>query len=196
MVLNKQLSLPGIGILHLQRTSSTFDFGNKTFSAPRYFFSLENADQSPSRKLFEWLSQVMMVSEWEAIKMVNDFSFDLKNQVAASVEVSWKNVGKFFRDDKGNLVLDSYLPELESEQPVIADKVIREKAEHTVMVGMNERTAMEMEAYSYEASQKKDYGWIIAIIIIVISFIMVGIYFSEKGLDPSSVGNQHIIQSR
>lgn len=188
--------MPGIGILHLQRTSSTFDFGSKTFSAPRYFFSLENADQSPSRKLFEWLSQVMMVSEWEAIKMINDFSFDLKNQVAASGEVIWEKVGKFFRDDNGDIIIDSAILELESEQPVIADKVIRGKAEHTVMVGINERTAVEMEAYSYEAPPKKDYGWIIAIIIIVISFMMAGIYLSEKGLDPSSVGNQHIIRTK
>ena len=196
LILHKHLSLPGIGSIHLQKTSSEFDFGNKCFTAPAYNFKVESGQQSPSKKLFEWLSKIKEVTEWEAIKLVNDFSFNLKNQISAAGELNWENVGRFLRDEKGNIVLESAFLQLESEMPVVAEKVIREKAEHKVMVGDSERTAIEMEEYFSDTPAKKDFGWIIAIVVVVLSIMMLGIYLSEKGLNPSSVGNQNIIQTR
>lgn len=196
LLLHKQLCLPGIGTIQLQKTSSKFDFGDKCFTAPAYNFKMDNREQSPSKKLFEWISKVRSISDWEAIRMVNDFSFDLKNQLSATGEVSWKNVGRFLRDDKGNIILDSVLLEPESELPVIAEKVIREKAEHKILVGDNVKTAIEMEEIRHENIPKKDYGWIIAIIAIVLSIMIVGIYLSENGLALTSLGNQNIIHTR
>lgn len=196
LILNKQLSLPGIGTIHLKRTSSVFDFGSKIFTAPAYVFTLENEDQHPSRKLFEWLSAVKKVSEWEAIKLVNDFSFTMKNIISDAGEASWENVGKFLRDEAGHIVLETAIREPECELPVEAEKIIREKAEHTMRVGESERTVIEMEELLTQSPVKKDAGWIIAIVITILSIMLLGIYFSQMGLDPSSAGNQHIIQTR
>lgn len=196
LLLHKQLCLPGIGTIQLQKTSSEFDFSNKCFTAPAYNFKMDSGQQSPSKKLFEWISNAIHISDWEAIKLVNDFSFDLKNQLSATGEVNWKNVGRFFRDDKGNIILESAALELESEQPVNAEKVIREKAVHQILAGESEVSINEMEEMLQDNSPKKDYGWIIAIIAIVLSVMILGIYLSENGLDLSSIGNQKIIQTK
>ena len=196
LILHKHLSLPGIGTIQLQKTSSEYDFANKSFTPPVFNFEMESGQQGSSKKLFEWLSKVKEVTEWEAIKLVNDFSFDLKNQISASGEVNWKNVGRFLRDDKGNIVLESAFLQLESEMPVVAEKVIREKAEHKVLVGESESTTIEMEEYFSDTPAKKDLGWIIAIVVVVLSIMLLGIYLSENGLNPSSFGNRNIIQTR
>lgn len=196
LILHKQLCLPGIGTIQLQKSSSGFDFGDKCFTAPAYYFKMDSRKQSPSKKLYEWISKARNISDWEAIRLVNDFSFDLKNQLSTTGEVSWKNVGRFLRDEKGNIMLDSAFMKAESELPVIAEKVIREKAGHNILVGDNIKTAIEMEETLTETIPNKDYGWIIAIIAIVLSIMIVGIYLSENGLALSSLGNQQIIHTR
>jgi hypothetical protein len=84
---------------------------------------------------------------------------------------------------------------LQSEQPVVAEKVIRVKAEHIVLVGEKEKTSVEMEEYFAGSPAKKNYSWLIAIILTVLAVMFIGWYFSEKGFLTSSAGNQSVIKS-
>jgi hypothetical protein len=195
LILNGQLSLPGLGTFHLQKTSSVLDFGNKVFTPPSYNFHLDGLHESPSKKLFGWLSKKLHVSDWDAIRMVNDFSFELKNKILTG-ESTWQNVGTLRRDEKGNIVLDSAIIQLESQKPVPAEKVLRVKAEHAVRVGEMEKTSAEMEEFFNVSEERKEYTWLIAIVITVLSIMFIGWYLSEKGVQPGSAGNQSIIQSK
>ena len=195
LILNGQLSLPGIGTFHLQKTSSVLDFGNKVFTAPAYNFYLDSLHESPSKKLFGWLSKKLHIADWDAIRMVNDFSFDLKNKINTG-ESAWQHVGTLRRNEKGEIVLDSAIIQLESQKPVPAEKVLRVKAEHAVRVGEMEKTSAEMEGFFNVAEEKKEYTWLIAIIITVLSIMFIGWYLSEKGVQPGSAGNQSIIQTK
>jgi hypothetical protein len=191
LVLHKQLSLPGVGTLHLQRISSQLDYGHKMISAPRYTFYIDTASDKPSKNLFEWLSAAKGISEWDAIRMVNDFSFELKKNISAAREVHWKNVGIISRNETGSITL---VPEeIILEQPVIAEKVTREHAAHTVLVGDMEKSSVEMDEIFQETQGKKDVGWIIAILLTVAALMFTGWYFSEKGLKPAATGNQTLI---
>ena len=195
LILNGQLSLPGIGTIHLQKTSSVLDFCNKVFTAPVYNFFIDSLNETPSKKLFGWLSKKLNVTDWDAIRMVNDFSFDLKNKILTGESV-WNNVGTLRRDDKGSIVLDSAIIQLESEIPLPAKKVLRVKAEHAVRVGEMEKTSVEMEEFFSVEEERKDYTWLIAIIITVLSVMFIGWYLSEKGVHPGSAGNQSVIQTK
>lgn len=195
LILNGQLSLPGIGTFYLQKTSSVLDIGNKQFTAPAYYFHLDSLHENPSKKLFGWLSKKLHVSDWEAIRLVNDFSFDLKNKIITGESV-WKNVGALRRNEKGIIVLDAVPVQLASELPVPAEKVLRVKAAHAVRVGEMEKTSTEMEEFFSVEEERKDYTWLLAIIITVISIMFIGWYLSEKGVQPGAAGNQSIIQTK
>lgn len=195
LVLNKKLSLPGIGTFRLKQNSSQLDFTNKQFTAPSYYFTLETTTDTPSKKTFEWLSSALGITEWDAIKSLNDFSVSLKNKIADGGEISWENVGVIKRDVAGNLKLISNTISLKNEQPVIAVKVIREKAEHTVLVGEQEKSAIEMEEYFADHGSKRNYSWVIAVVITFLAVMFIGWYFSEKGFKPSSAGNSSVIRS-
>ena len=99
------------------------------------------------------------------------------------------------RDNNGDLKLDQQDILLQSEQPVTAEKVIRVKAEHTVLVGEKEKTSVEMEEYFAGSPAKKNYSWLIAVILTVLAVMFIGWYFSEKGFSTSSAGNQSVIKS-
>jgi len=195
LLLNKKLSLPGIGTIALCQNSALLDFSNKQFTAPSFYFTIESRNDKPSKKLFDWLSSSLGITEWDAIKSVNDFSFALKNKLSETGEVNWENVGMIRRDNNGDLKLETQNILLQSEQPVTAQKVIRVKAEHTVLVGEQEKTSVEMEEYFAESPAKKNYTWLIAVILTVLAVMFIGWYFSEKGFSTSSTGNQSVIKS-
>ncbi|HEV8272594.1 MAG TPA: hypothetical protein VGQ04_14885 [Chitinophagaceae bacterium] len=195
LLLNKKLSLPGIGTISLCQNSATLDFTNKQFTSPSFYFTIESRNDKPSKKLFDWLSSSFGITEWDAIKSVNDFSFDLKKKLSEKGEVNWENVGMIRRNNNGDLKIETQTIILQSEQPVTAEKVIRVKAEHTVLVGEQEKTSVEMQEYFAESTKKKNYTWLIAAIIAVLAVIFIGWYFSEKGFSTSSAGNQTVIKS-
>jgi hypothetical protein len=195
LLLNKKISLPGIGTVSLCQIPAQLDFTNKQFIAPASFFTIDPRNDRPSKKLFDWLSSSLGITEWEAIKSVNDFSFDLKKKLSEFGEVSWKKVGVIRRNNNGDLKIDPENILLQSESPVTAEKVIRVKVEHIVLVGEKEKTSVEMEEYLAGSSTKKNYTWLIAVILTVLAVIFIGWYFSEKGFSTSSAGNQSVIKS-
>ena len=195
LLLNKKLRLPGIGTITLCQTSAQHDFSNKQFIAPAFFFTIDPKNDKPSKKLFDWLSFSLNITEWEAIKSVNDFSFDIKKKLSENGEVSWEKVGVIRRNNNGDLKLDPQNISLQSEPPVIAQKVIRVKAEHIVLVGEKEKTSVEMEEFLVGSRVKKNYTWLIALILTVLAVMFIGWYFSEKGFSTSSAGNQSVIKS-
>jgi hypothetical protein len=195
LLLNKKLSLPGIGTISLSQNSAQHDLPNKQFTAPSFYFIIGSRNDKPSKKLFDWLSASLNITEWDAIKSVNDFSFALKKKLSDNGEVNWENVGMIRRDNNGDLKLDQQNILLQSEQPVTAEKVIRVKAEHTVLVGEREKTSVEMEEYFAGSPAKKNYSWLIAVILTVLAVMFIGWYFSEKGFSTSSAGNQSVIKS-
>ena len=195
LLLNKKVSLPGIGTIMLYQAPAQHDLPNKQFIAPVPFFTIDSRNDKPSKKLFDWLTSSLNITEWEAIKSVNDFSFDLKKKLSEHGEVSWGKIGVIRRNDKGDLKLDQQNILVQSEQPVAAEKVIRVKAEHTVLVGEREKTSVEMQEYFAASPAKKNYTWLIAVILTVLAVIFIGWYFSEKGFSTSSAGNQSVIKS-
>lgn len=196
LLLNRKLSLPGIGTISLCQNSAQLDFTNKQIIAPSFYFRMESRNDKPSKKLFDWLSASIGITEWDAIRSVNDFSVDLKKRLTENGEVSWEKVGIFRRDNNGDLKLHSQNILLQSEQPVTAEKVIRVKAEHNILVGEQEKTSVQMEEYFAENKPRKNYTWLIAIILSVLAIMFIGWYFSEKGFTASSAGNQSVIKSK
>ena len=195
LVVNKKLSLPGIGTISLRQNPSQLDFTNRRFDPPSFYFTIESNDDKPSKRFFEWLSSSYGISEWDAVKSLNDFSFSLKHKLSEAGEMNWNGVGIFRRDETGNLKIERPATALQSQQPVYAEKVIREKFEHTVLVGEQEKTSVEMTEYFAEETPRKNYTWIIAVVLTVLAVMFIGWYFSEKGFTPSSAGNKSVIKS-
>jgi hypothetical protein len=196
LILNKKISLPGIGTISLRQDPAQLDIGNRQFTSSSFSFLLDTKNDTPSKKLFEWLAVSLGISEWDAIRSVNDFSSSLKNKISEEGKVSWENIGVLSRGNTGDLKLNPFAIDIRSEQPVNAEKVIREKFEHTVLVGEQEKTSVEMVEYFAEETPKRNYAWIVAVAIIVLAVMFIGWYFSEKGFAPSSAGNNAVLKSR
>ena len=195
LILNKSVSIPRIGTISIQREPAQHDIGNKLFNSSAFNYRLDTQNDQPSKKFFAWLSAVLGVSESDAVKSLSDFSQSLKNKLSEAGEANWENVGVLRTDAAGYVRLDPAPVDLQSEMPVNAEKVIREKFEHTVLVGEQERSSVEMEEYLADTRPTRNYLWIIAIVLTVLCIMFIGWYFSEKGFTPSSAGNKSILKS-
>ena len=189
LIEHKQLNVPGVGTFLLERTPAKTDFLNKCVHPPTYNFSFLTQAGNTSKKIFLWLSGAFDISERDAVVRFNDFAFDLKRKLDEGNKVNWKGVGTL--EKKNNEIKFSAEESTPIEKPVAAEKVIREHAEHTVLVGEQEITSTEMEALlAPSLTIRRSRWWIVPLIFLIMLIGFLAWYFYENGLDVSSLGNQ------
>ena len=185
----KQLNLPGIGMIALERKPASSDFPNRVIYPPTFEIALHPGSATPSKNFFTWLSQAFNISERDAIVRFNDFMFELKQQLHSGNSVNWDGVGVLSPGLGTEIKFDPALKNLEPEKPVKAEKVIRDKAEHTVRVGEDQRTSAQMIELLNQQQTKKNLWWAWALVIGVLLIMFMGWYFSMNGFKISSSGN-------
>ena len=185
---HRKLAVPGVGTFLLERKPALSDFVNKKISPPFYSVTLQASVDPPTFNFFKWLAGSLHISDHDAIIRFNDFVFDLKKQINDGSTIDWQGMGKFNKGLAGELKFD---PAIKSaiEMPVAAVKVIREKAEHMVRVGEDERTSVEMTEMLNQPEVKKSRWWITALVAGLLALLFIGWYFYEYGVDVSSAAN-------
>ncbi len=188
LLLHKQLPMPGIGTFSLERTPARIDFPNKLMYPPVYHFSLRENTDSPSRNFFNWLGKALHISDRDAIIRFNDFSFDMKKQITEGDIINWKGVGTIRKGPVGEVKFIPAEPTIH-EDPLPATRVLREKAEHSVRVGEDERTSAEMVEMLAPQEKKRSWWWATALVAGLLAFIFTGWYLSENGVETGAVAN-------
>jgi len=190
LILNKQLNVPGIGTFLLERKPAGTDVVHRQISPPLYTIVLYQNNGIPTKKFFYWLADRLNIHYHEAIVRFNGFTYELKNQVLAGNKVSWDRLGILSKGMSGEIRFDSSLKEHNFDPPVSAARIIREKAVHTVRVGEEEKTSVEMSEWLHPEEERKTYWWAPALVVAILLAIIIGVYFSQKGINQSSMGNQ------
>lgn len=195
LILHKQLSLPGIGRFEIEKKPADVDFANRVVNPPEYSISFRQSDTViPFRKLFNWLETELNISELEAVKRFNDFVFDMRARLAPDNQLHWEGVGTIKKWLNGEIM---YIPDPKKEtmeSSIPAKKVIREKAQHTITVGEQERTSDEMMEMLFPGEVKRSYWWTVPLIIAIAAFVYIAYHFSANGVSVSSAANQQKLE--
>ena len=186
---HKELPLPGIGTFLLERKPAEGDFPNKQIKAPAYSIVLQTASYVPGKGFFNWLAGALGITDREAIFRFNDFAFGMRKQISDGNIINWNGVGTLNKGLGGDIKFVPSISEMIFERPVNAEKVIREKAEHMVRVGEDEKTSVEMTEMLSQKEEKKSYWWAYALAVALFATIFIGWYLSEHGVDVSSIAN-------
>lgn len=190
LIQHKELPVPGIGTFLLERKSAVIDFPNKKINPPSYTISLEAASHLPAPFFFNWLALTLGISGREAIFRFNDFSFDMKKQISEGSVINWKGVGSLTKDISGGVRFTPSESVLVFEKPIAAEKVIRERAEHMIRVGEDEKTSGEMTEMLNQKEEKQSYWWAFPLAVVLLAGMFIGWYFFENGLDITSTANR------
>ncbi len=188
LITHNQLILPGIGVLSLNRKPAESDIVHRQILPSSYSVSLEETNEQPTTNFYKWLSSAFSISDKDAIIRFNDFVFGLKKQLNEGAIINWDKIGILKNGLSGtiNFKAEEYTTD---ETPVNAEKVIRENAEHKILVGEEEKSSLEMEQILNPSIPKKSYWWIAPLILIVLSLVFIVWYLSNNGIVTNAVGN-------
>jgi hypothetical protein len=187
LIHHRELPVPGVGTFRLERKPAVSDFPARMMMPPVYSVAFQLPSPTPSRIFYSWLGAALHISDRDALRRFNDFAFDLKQQLNEGTSVHWQGVGRLSKGLAGEVkfVADA----IDLEKPVPAEKVIREKAEHMVRVGEQEKTAEEMTVLLTKPAVKRDLWWVYAAAVALLAVMFIGWYLSEKGVGVNSVAN-------
>jgi hypothetical protein len=189
LIQHKELPVPGIGTFLLQRKSARIDFPNRKINPPLFSITLQSDSYVPVKSFFTWLGLSLGITDREAIFRFNDFAFDLKKQISEGAVINWNGVGVLNKGLAGDVKFMATATPFSDWAPITAEKVIRDKAEHMVRVGEDEKTSLEMTEMLNQQEEKKSYWWTFALILVFLSVIFIGWYFSKHGVVVSATAN-------
>jgi hypothetical protein len=192
---NNSLSLPGIGTFDMFRISAQTDFANKKMLPPTFTISYNSIHDAPHKELFDYIAHKKNIPEWEAIKLVNDFAGDLKNTLYQGMPVAWEGIGLLKQGKGKDILFEPHRLSYEFIPHVNAQRVIRQSANHAMLVGDRERSKSEMEIYlsdDIHAVNVRSGWWSIASIIAAIAFLLLSVRAFTEGLSYMSGRKQNI----
>jgi len=190
LIKHRKIVLPGIGVLALKIHPAEAEVADHSFLPPKYYFQFEKSDNIPSEKLFSWLASNFSVTEQEAVIRFNEFLFDLTRQLKEGKQVHWNGVGTLHKEFSGEINFNSEEKNFPWYNDVVARKVTRENAEHTVLVGEKEKTSTEMMEILYDSgARSRSHWWIWPLAIILAIVIFLGWHLSENN-STNAIGNR------
>jgi hypothetical protein len=188
---HRSISIPGLGTIYLETFSASVDVADRIILPPLYQFRFDKYFDSPDREFFAYIASQQNVLDYEAIKWYNEFSLDLRNRIRTEDKVDWEGVGTLKKDEGGNIVFEAAPPNGLFLTPAPALRVNRQNAQHTLLVGDQERTNVEMNEWlldEEEANKKRQSWWIAVLVLAILALIALGWHFYNNGW---SIGNQN-----
>jgi hypothetical protein len=156
---------------------------------PSYKYRFDKYFDAPDKEFFSFLASNQNMAEYEAIKMYNEFAYDLRDRIRKEERFEWPQVGMLMRDATGEIQFKSEMIQPGFVQPVAAIRVIRQDARHAILVGDQELTTDHMtELLSEEVHVEKESWWIYALIIFAVAVVIIFFYLYQHGWDVGAVG--------
>jgi hypothetical protein len=190
LIQHKSISIPGLGTIYLERLPAMNDFTNRQIHPPAFRFRFDKYFDAPDKDFFTFLATHRNIPEYEAIKQYNEFAYDLRNRIRHDQKFHWPDVGILSKEMSGEIHFESsglhaYLP------PVDANRVIRQDAQHPILVGDQEMTTQDMsELLSEETFVEKEPWWIYALILFAIAIAILFFHFFRTGWALESIGSK------
>ena len=186
---HRSISIPGLGTIYLETFPANVDVADRTILPPVYRFRFDKYSDSPDREFFAYIANQRNVLDYEAIKWYNEFSTNLRNRIRSEEKVEWEGVGMLSKDEGGNVTFEP-TSATRFMRPTPAIRVNRQNSQHTLLVGDQERTNVEMNELLHDdegAGRKKRTWWIIALVLAVLALAALGWHVYVNGW---SIGNQ------
>lgn len=190
----RQLPIPGLGTILVERKPAQTDFLNKQLLPPSYNFQFDKYFDAPDKDFFTYLATQNDMADFEAIRWYNEWSYELRTKLRTDNPIELEKVGTLKKDISGEIVFVPAAPINLHLEPVTAERVIRQNAKHTVLVGDKEWTNEEAADNLLEGGGSESKAWwIITIVLTTILLLILFFKFYQNGLNTSAIGNQQTI---
>ena len=191
--LQQPLSLSELGSLQLKRNAAQLLIAEREVSGPVYCFEY-SSEQCSTDPILDWLQAKEKIGVEDAEKKFTEFVSLLKKQLSTVGKFDWKGVGSFIRSDDKVIFQSEDHSKLKSAS-VSAQKIIRESAEHIVLVGETEKTSTEMTALLSSKGKSRSVAVLIAYSVLILAIAYLGWNYYEHSYTLSGFSNQTLAPS-
>jgi nucleoid DNA-binding protein len=184
LILNKQVTLPGLGVFYIQRQPAKHDYVNSVFVSPALHINFNASSDLPDKNFYQFVSKERGLNEVEAVKSLNSFADKLNQQVKANKTVELPGMGMLKINAAGQLtfepadILAAYFPPTkgaslldEKSQNVASEKAVTRASKETI----------SFQELSQEEVSRKSYWWVYAIILALLGIGAIGYYYYVNG---------------
>ncbi|GAO44284.1 hypothetical protein [Flavihumibacter petaseus] len=186
---HRNISIPGMGTLHMDRVPARTDFVNRQLLPPGFAFRFDKYFDAPDKEFFGYLSSKMQLPDFEVIRWYNEYAYSLRAKIRNHEDASWEGLGKFYADDNGEIYFEAAPQIIPANRPVAAVRVIRDNISHQLLVGDQERVTSEMPELLSSTHVERESWWTYAIIIAAVALSICFFQFFRNGMRISSMGN-------
>lgn len=188
LILNKKVSVPGLGYFYVHRQPASLDFSNKQFVAPSFRIAFREGEGTVDKVFYQFLASEQQIAEPAAIQNFDGFAIKMNKKLNTSGALQLPGLGQLTKDDTGRLHFDS-VPSLTSfYNNVSTDRITDEVSagdEQPILAVANEPVITgethELETEPAYTSAKRDYWWVYALIIASISVAAIAYYYYQNG---------------
>lgn len=196
LILHKNLSLPGLGTIYVERTPAQSDFINRQIIPPSYHYRFDRYFDSPDKDFFLYLADQKNIADYEAIKLYNEWSAAIRETIRTEKSAELVQIGRLMQDESGELVFEPFSIISSGLEPVMAERLIRVNAEHNMIVGERETTSAEMSRYFEEKSVvARESWWLYALIVAAISLTAIFFHYYRHGNTIHSSSNHQPVKT-
>ena len=180
------MNIPAIGTFQLIEVPASLDVVNKLINPPGYILQFSESQDVKDHQL-SFLASSLQCDRNEAQEELKQFGATLRKHLDNGAFL-WKGLGTL--ELSGGVVNFLAAPQMtQLLQPVPAERVHRDRHQQTVLIGDREVQTMQ-EEIDEVPNKKRSPAMIIAWILIFLSLAFIAFHFYNKGLIPSSSGNQ------
>lgn len=192
----KTVSLPGIGTFKIERVKPKESESGKYLWGPVHVIKLDSKIDSNSKEIFDFVSRKMNITEWEAIKLLNEFVTNLKSSVRKDATYQMEGFGNLELNDDGSFRLNS----LTLQYPFYS-RILKPDADlmHSMEEPLNETSEEQLiseEIIEYPNDEvQKDRWWIAIIVFAVVALIIIAISMTRSDIPFGGRQNRTEVQS-
>lgn len=162
----KQCHLPGIGTLSMITHPAQTDFVNTRVLAPQQEIKFSAASKDEN-----------VFNEFSAISEL------MKRKLDGDGKVVLQGVGTFIKDEDGQIKFTAIQLDEIYTLAVTAERVIRQDAQHNILVGDRETNSNAMAEYFNDSPVITDRWWVWAIVLGSIAIASLCFYFFTNGFN-------------
>lgn len=173
LVQYKRVSIPSVGTIQLIQQPAQLNVAEKIILPPAFSAELRN-EETVSQHQLNFLSAALREEKENVLQGLEEFGSRLNEKIAGD-GFDWKGIGFLHRSAIDGNVSSTTL------EPVAAERVLRQDAEHKVLVGDQQMTSSQIAGWKEEDGAAKEsrrsllviIGWVLlALSILYIIFIL------------------------
>ncbi len=169
------LPMPGIGTLILKKQTARLQILEKQIEAGGYVIEW-TSEAAQDAHIISWLAGQMNVSVTESAQSYQSYIDKLINILNLEKRVEWGSWGTLEKKEEGLMFFNGALIHVPGYAPVPAEKVVRKKSDHSVLVGDQTFSADDMQEKLQKSMVKVRHHWIIITVALLVLGLLTMIY--------------------